>query len=333
MLTPLSRATDADLHIVGNEVESKDTSSTLDKHVSSAFDKHYSDDDEVKSAPLDDGISAAQAVADEDVEERKSFTRSKEHREELRARYGKDVDLGALVEKFIRQEAEFRKDPLGAADRLAAEYLQRPYAARYAKPEAKKNLGDLPQGQRLGAILDDALDGLEASDLKMTAKQRALIREKFDGMPFDKVLEIVTAADRDLHNDPIGAAARIAASYGVPVMQSQHQNVEQQARVNHVESGMKQLYQSGQLPRLAELSGDIGRVLQNPQFQHTPDLENNLRRAYRIAEIQSSERSQSDGLAKARAAQGVRSSGTAPGYSHADGGSNLDRLISGAMSR
>jgi hypothetical protein len=336
MLTPLSRATDGERGIVGTEVEPKETTSGLDKWASEAADKisaSFEDDkSEIKPASLDDGISAAMAVGEEDDDDRKSFARSREYRAELRARYGKEVDLGALVEKFIRQEDDFRKDPVGAADRLAGEYLQRPYAARYNKPETKKNLSDLPQGQRLGAILDDALDGAEAADFKMTAKQRALIREKFNGMPFDEVLKIVTAADRDLHDDPIGAAARIAASYGVPVTQSQHQNVEYQGRVNQVADGLGHLYKSGQLPRLAELSGHIGQVLQNPQFQHTPDLENNLRRAYRIAEIQAGERAATDSLAKAKAAQGVRSSGTMPNYSvSSDSGSKLDRIIGSAL--
>jgi hypothetical protein len=311
------------------DASERETSDKLGKYLDGVMDRHFSDrDDTPKFKNLDEGISAAIDAAEEVGREREAVDGCDEYWTELHARHGADLNRADLVERFIEADRMLRANPRRGADWLANAYLQ---GKPYPKSADRKDDNKGPQS-KLDAAITAALDKSAAGDnIKIKPEQLAYIRKHF-GCDFREFMRITTAADRDLHNNPLDAAVRIAASYGMPVTAMQEQEAQE---LSNVRTWLGHLETTGQLPRLGELAPAIEQVLNHPNFRRSGDINDNLARAYAFAEYGMkhwpARSSNAAAVAKAKAASSPRSRGTAPNGSARAGG--IDAAIVSALAK
>jgi hypothetical protein len=354
MMTPTSvrdahAAIDADTGEDNDVVQSPgdDFDRSFEKAFESAYDtvtKRDADAPKIAGS-LDDLITSGLERQEADQEEREAFKRSREHRDELRSRYGKSVSLGEVLKSFAALDEGFQKDPVGTADRLTSFYLTRPYGEidrNVQKNGSRVETKDQHPWRRMDAIISDAqttsADATDDDDLEATAEVRALLKKKYPELSFDQLVERVAQVDRDLHRDPVGAAARLAASYGAVVTETQHAAVQHAALAQQQERAIAadvvRLAQSGKFPHLDKLADDVVAVLQHQDFVRTPNLHENLHRAYYVALARQAEAARAARVEKAERASPVRTSPMQPGGSGAPGHAgdgNLSALIGKAL--
>ena len=181
-------------------------------------------------------------------------------------------------------------NPHMAADQLASMYLQSaPYAINDDPPPAKEAPADEHPSRKLDRILESAIDKKlngdpDQQEFKASAKQRAALKAMFPGLSFADAMRSLVKFDGDMHRDPLTTAARMGASYGMPVTAGQH--IAVQADYERTAPVVQMVEQTAQhLPNYAEYQEDMIRVLGRPDFVRSPDMQQDLLRAYRIVEI------------------------------------------------
>lgn len=223
------------------------------------------------------------------------FRQSKEWRDTLDRRYAGRIAIGDLLDTFADWHEKLKMDPRAAADAIAAAYLEQP---PYVLPGATGSnqsgtrsaaAAETPE-QKLNGILTAAIDRHhgkgdgEQKAFMASARHRGALKEMFPGMTYAEACRRVVMLDGDLHRDPIGTAARLAATYHMPVTSSQQLVAEQRdVLVNDAQSVVAAAAEN--LPDLAELENDVVAVLGRPDFIHGPDIQENLSRAYRVAQL------------------------------------------------
>ena len=223
------------------------------------------------------------------------FRQSKEWRDTLDQRYAGRIAIGDLLDTFADWHERLKMDPRAAADAISAAYLEQP---PYVLPGSVASNRDGTSGSAAGKTPDQELNGVLAAAIDRhhgkgdgeqqafaaSARHRAALKEMFPGMTYAEACRRVVMLDGDLHQDPIGTAARLAATYHMPVTSSQQAVVEQRGMLaNDAQSAG--VAAAEHLPDLAELEDDVVTVLGRPDFIHGPDMQENLSRAHRIARL------------------------------------------------
>src|SRR5262249_23777202 len=121
-----------------------------------------------------------------------------------------------------------------------------------------------------------------------SARHRAALKEMFPGMTYAEACRRVVMLDRDLHRDPIGTAARLAATYHMPVTASQQGVAEKRSGLL---ADAQQVIASTaeRLPELADMEDELVTVLGRADFMHGPDIQENLLRAHRVVQLAKSQ--------------------------------------------
>ncbi len=239
------------------------------------------------------------------AEERASFDRSRPHREELTGRYG-DGGAKTAIESFVHWDRELRENPHGAADALASHYLRQPPNLLKTKEPEKAETApeDWHEDGKIQWALDNdvkrawqtaAREKAENDEYERTREHAQLLRQQFPHLSFADALERITQIDRDLLTDPVGAAARLGASYGMPVTHGQVQAVEHQAqqqqRLGNAQAVYEQAIQTNAFPglELPHVEEAVVNILHDPAFPRSHsgdpslDLQYDLRNAHDLA--------------------------------------------------
>jgi hypothetical protein len=315
----------------------------LSEIVNSAIDEVLAEQEKStpqKETSLDAELNRSFEKYDGAEDDREIFARSRDIRdafhEELGQSDGKGADIGALINDFLNIDDDFKKNPQDAADRLASRYLlMSPYDRKAAvdKAKAANPSSNNPIDQELEkTFAQKEADARDKTDYESTEKARARLKASYPGLTFDEALRRARAAHEDLRADPLGAAARIAASYGAPITETQHQAVQvNQAhtqRLGQLEGLIAHAERT--LPNFAQLAGEIETVITDPRFKHGDDPSANLARAYQVAMIRATQSLNADRVAKAQAATSPKSTGSAPQM--AASSNSLDAIISNSLS-
>lgn len=244
---------------------------------------------------LDRALKVAVDQRAEQEAESADFLQSREWRDALDQRYGGRVAIGDLLESFAQWHEQLKENPRDAADAIAATYLAQ---SQYALPDGNGRSGrNGPSGEAksespkrtLNVILDDAIDRHhgkgdgEGAAFAASAPHRAALKAMFPGITYAEACRRVVKLDGDLHRDPIGTAARLGAAYGMSVMPSQQAATAQREALAGDAQDMIAAT-AEHLPGLSDIEDDVVAVLQSPEFLHGPDMQQNLLRAYRIAQ-------------------------------------------------
>jgi hypothetical protein len=188
---------------------------------------------------LDGALKAAVDRRASQETESADFRQSREWREALDKRYDGRVAIGDLLEAFAHWHERLKENPRGRRRhglRLSRE--QAPYALpddaeRASKPGTPAGVQEANPDQRLNGILAAAIDRHqgkgdgEQQAFAASARHRAALKEMFPGISYAEACRRVVNLDGDLHRDPIGTAARMAATYGLPMIPSQEVGLEQ----------------------------------------------------------------------------------------------------------
>lgn len=241
-----------------------------------------------REAGLEKVLRAREAVLAERETDSQDFHHAKEWRETLRHRYGGKVSLENVLENAVSWHQALVANPHLAADQLASNYLQNsPYAANLDDPPKKAAPADEHPNVKLSRIIEDAIDGKHHGDqreFKATAKQRAALKSMFPGMAFKDAMKSLIQFDRDMHVDPLTTAARMGAAYGMPVTAGQ--TAAFQARYEYQKPAWDAIEATvSYMPRYQEFEEDMIRVIGRKDFVRTPDMQQDLLRAYRIVEL------------------------------------------------
>jgi hypothetical protein len=262
-------------------------------------------------AKLDDPELASECGADSEldrtlkaaVERRASqeaesadFRQSRGWRSELDRRYDGRIAIGDLLDNFADWHERLKQHPRAAADAIVAAYLEQ---APDALPDdstrptsSGKPASSMSEGadRTLNGILSAAIDrhhGQGDGEQKVfaaSARHRNALKEMFPGLSYAEACRRVVKLDGDLHRDPIGTAGRLAATYGMTATPAQQIIAEERGAL----AGDAQKIVATaveRLPDLANLEDDVIAVMQRPEFKHGPDMQSNLMRAHRVAQL------------------------------------------------
>ncbi|MBR0901207.1 hypothetical protein [Bradyrhizobium liaoningense] len=315
--------------------------SAFDKIASAAIDEQERDLERRRQTgshgSLDDAITAALDGNDAADSDRDAFDRSSDNRQELREKFP-GIDLGKLLQTFTEFDSAARQNPQAGAEWLLTTYAAMPYGQgrdTSSKPGTTKD-GAPDYRSAVDRAIDAAFDGVDRrkadqSEFTATAEQRAALKRAYPHLSFDKAVEAIARIDRDMRADPAATAARVAAAYGAPVTETQHQQAAQrQVQEQRATELIPMLdHYAKYIPDLAELTDDIVKVLQHPEFKRLDDPQQNLLRAHRIAQLQRDERQRAADVAKAEAAVSPKGN-TAPRTG--SGSQSLDDIVSDAIS-
>lgn len=223
------------------------------------------------------------------------FRESREWRNLLQERYDGRVAIGDLLDQFADWHERLKADPRAAADALASAYLEQP-AYVLPDPTARKkpgvgtDAGDESPGRKLSGIIAAAIDRHhgqgdgEREAFVASARHRAALKEMFPGMTYAEACRRVVMLDGDLHRDPVATAARLAATYHMPVTASQQVAAERRdALAGDAQQAIASTVE--RLPELASMEDELVTVLNRPDFMHGPDMQENLIRAHRVAQL------------------------------------------------
>ena len=250
----------------------------------------------VPTDDTDDDVRSAIAEVGDTRSDREAFDRSRENREELAWRYP-DTKVGDLIKRFSGLHDDFKRDPMQAADHLARHYLAQP--ARFSKPKAREAeqppayLDEYGRQEWLRdqdareAFRNAGHDRAENDAFKATAEDRAFLKKAFPQLTFDQAIERITSLDADLTADPLGASAKLAATFGAPITQMHHDEIrhvgEAQQSVLRMQEGLDRVVSSGKLPGIENMMDAVADVLEGPSFQRSGDAGVDLEAAYRVA--------------------------------------------------
>jgi hypothetical protein len=182
-----------------------------------------------------------------------------------------------LVEMIEAIEAGLQSAPYETTEALARWGLRQPPRFRPDKPKVPRD--DSAHGA-LKRALGDAGD----------REAYAGAMRKY-GPRLDHVLRQTAGSLKMLIDDPLRGAERIAATYGLPVTETQRAEaqaaVAQQAEFAQASSGVERVIASGALPELERLEVQtmVTDILESPHFAkyRTGDRATDLQNAYRIA--------------------------------------------------
>lgn len=215
----------------------------------------YDDEDErapSKKKSLDTLIGEGLDKHEAAIAERKSFAKSKEARAELDTRYAKyeGASTAKTLDLFLDMADQLKANPREAGLNIAESYMR---ASRYvlditpeakAKPEVSVDgYGRRESGQKLNDIIENAQAApAEKETFGATKEQRARLRQLWPDLSFDQAMNRIRLVDRRLHDDPLGAAAELAAAFGMGVTHRQREQEQQLGHlVQHIEQVMPQL--------------------------------------------------------------------------------------------
>lgn len=218
-------------------------------------------------APREAGLEAKLRAAEGKLAARETdsqdFHDAQEFRDELQSRYGGHVTLESFMGNTVHWIKQLRDNPY-RAEELAAAYLETdPYIVRDGKEVESKSDADLTPGQKLNQILDDSIDkhmgkgDRHKSEFRATAQLRAEMKEIFPDLTFKEAMREALKADADLRKDALGTAARLAASFGMPVTPRQKEHHQITGTVAQV---------AATLPAFDNLSPQIASIVQAPEF-------------------------------------------------------------------
>jgi hypothetical protein len=264
--------------------------------------KHYPDDDaetpKVERKDLDttlrDGLDKLEtAQADQEA-----WTKSREARAELDTRYrGFGGDTGKTLDLFLQMADALKADPLGSAQEIARAYLK---ASRYnldtEQPKAEAKKADDPIDPRTGQpysrrkVLDRVIEGAiesatsERETFEATAKQRARLKELWPNLSFDQAMDRIRQVDRNLHKDPLSAAAELGAAFGMPVLPAD-QATQEAKHVERVRADHEVNVAASRLPGMndRQLRQEMATIVADNRFQMSGDTQVDLQNAYHIA--------------------------------------------------
>ena len=213
-----------------------------------------------REAGLEKVMRGREAKLAEREAESAEFHASQESRETLRHRYKGQVSVEQLLENATDWHHYMTANPHMAADQLASAYLQAaPYAINDDPPPKKAEApADEHRWRSLDRILEDAWDKRQNGDpnqqeFKASAKQRAALKAMFPGMSFADAMRSLVKFDGDMHRDPLATAARMGASYGMPITAGQH--VAAQADYERTAPVVQMVEHTAQyLPNYADIS-------------------------------------------------------------------------------
>jgi hypothetical protein len=266
-----------------------------------ATSANATEDRKLRSDIIDRSIERAKSGAKPDAKDLNT-DEMRQTRRELRQRYP-NHNLGEMLEQFEKWEGMFRKDPMAAREAIMEAYL-RSSPQNYAKGKQAQ----YSPGIR-GSIERGEQDARDIAELKPFI-------DKY-GKDFPRLLQQLNRFDADMIDDPVGTSARLAANYGIPITEEQHQQAaqaqqhaaERQQRVSNIELGLSKIIEHKIMPGIEDpkLQDKIVGVLENPAFQRSGDPLNDLTRAWQIA-LQTP-----DGEVQAKSTKGTKSISGAPG--------------------
>jgi len=268
-------------------VSPKQTSDTaLDKYVGEAMERsfaHLDDEKPAKRKSLDTLLTEGRERNEARETEEREFEASKPSRDYLRGRYPQG-DLGKTCENILTWLQALQENPHRATDELATCYLldgsrldQRTKQGKAADPDEHPRL-------RLDRILDDAIEGTDRKEREVSAQQLEKLKRFFPGLSTSEILGRIETMDRDLCADPIKAAESLRIMSGVPATQTMHEAARLQTEYVNLTNWVGQVAASGALPRLEELAPNIVQILGRPDFVRSGDPNNDLGRAYSVAQ-------------------------------------------------
>lgn len=274
---------------------------------------------------------------------REDFDGASDTRRDVEVRVGNKAH--AAVQDFLHFDDVAQRDPAGAAQRLAENYMRlAPHADLKPRPRdyGSNALNDLtmyPEGsthrrvqEGFRAAKDKAADDGEFTE---SAETRAAFAKRFPDLTYGQALQRLKDHDEALRQNPLAAAAKIAAVYGMPVTPHQHGMAAVAAtRSQHVDQAqgmIDQVISSGVLPGLEhpEVQRAVGKVLDDPRFQRTGDAFTDLVAAYTDArEWLAEQRGQDHAQNARRAAVSIKGgpTGGGGGRSAPSGGSVRDHV-------
>jgi hypothetical protein len=230
---------------------------------------------ENKLARIDESYLAANKTPE--TVARSDFGRSRETRNEMARRHDA-ASIGQILDTFKGLAERLTANPAVAANELADTYLKMPPLL----PAEEKVAPDKDEHpwKKLDRLVSDSID--DAKEFTATKEQREWLT-RVTGKPFDQALAQLMEWDSALRADPYGAALKIAANFGAPVSPIAQLQEQQQAQfVNNVQA-VAQRYE----PHLPGISGQMQpamvAVLHHPYFEHGPNPEVNMLRAYQTA--------------------------------------------------
>jgi hypothetical protein len=245
---------------------------------------------------LDRALTVAVGRRANQEAESADFHQSRESRDALNERYGGQVAIGDLLEIFADWHERLKDNPDRTAEVMASAYLGEPSYALPNGAQVPNKLAPTLGANRMGvgSTLDDVLaaainrhhgqgDG-EKKVFAASARHRKALKEMFPGLSYAEACRRVVKLDSDLHRDPIGTAGRLAATYGMTATPAQ-QIVAEQRDALAGDAQQIVVTAAERLPDLANLEDDVIAVMQRPEFRHGPDMQNNLMRAHRVAQL------------------------------------------------
>lgn len=249
-----------------------------------------------RDTELDRALTAAVGRRADQEAESADFRQSREWRDALKERYGGQVAIGDLLEIFADWHERLKDNPGRTAEAMASAYLVQPSYALPNGAQVAKKLAPavVANGSGVASTLDDLLaaaigrhhgkgDG-EQQAFAASARHRQALKEMFPGLSYAEACRRVVRLDGDLHRDPIGTAARLAATYGMTATPAQ-QIVAEERGVLAGDAQQVVATAAERLPDLADLEDDVIAVMQRPEFRHGPDMQENLMRAHRVAQL------------------------------------------------
>ena len=150
----------------------------------------------------------------------------------MKSRYGSEGDIGQTIDAFVKWGHYFKQDPQAAGNALAESYLR---ASKYSfneQPDDKATKAEAyvdGHGRRhSGKVLDEVIQGAidsagEREEFVATTAQRQALKELFPALTFDQALRKIVQIDRDAFRDPLATGAIVAAAFGNPVTEPQHE--------------------------------------------------------------------------------------------------------------
>ena len=289
-----------DPHTEAEKVELSDAKHTADKAAREASDARFdaaieqaTEHVEKRYEPvkqekdLDKLIERGLEKYETEKEDRAAFEKSREARQELDARYAKfGGNTAKTLDLFLNMAEQLQANPQGAAQQIAESYLK---ASRYAldltpekkeRPQAEIVNGERNTNKVLDHILEQSIEaGNDRETFEATKDQRARLKQLWPDLDFSQAMERIRQVDRNLHKDPLAAAAELGAAFGMPVLPHQVEAAQERhqadATVAHAARRLPGMQDHNVRLAMAE-------IIQDPNFVQSGNPQADLQRAYQI---------------------------------------------------
>jgi hypothetical protein len=229
---------------------------------------------------LDAKLRANFERAEAQEAERAEFNASRESRDELNGRYGKNGDIATTISMFVGWADELKRNPALTAQAMAESYARATPWALHDKVEKPQR--DDPYGaHKLNDLISDSIDRAtsDKKDFEATKGQRAKLKEMFPHLSFDEAMKTIVRIDRDMHRDPLNTAGQVAAMFGMPITPAA---AAADQRVKDLGAAIDRALPSMPGFQIEPVMG----VLQDPNFPRTHDPVADVRRAHELVQHQ-----------------------------------------------